>query len=40
MESVTRVQILNETICVSLCLNALGKGLNDSILATSKTMDR
>ena len=31
MESTTRVQILDETVCVSLRPNALGKGKNPSI---------
>ena len=32
MELATRVQILDEAVWVSLCTNALGKGLNSSVL--------
>ena len=32
MELATRVQILNEAVCVSLHANALGKGMNLSVL--------
>ena len=31
MESVTRVRILNESVCFTLCVNALGKGMNPSM---------
>ena len=34
MESVTRVQILEEAVCVSLCATPLGKGMNLSLLPT------
>ena len=32
MESVTQVQILEEIVCISLCANALWKGMNPSVL--------
>ena len=32
MESVTRVQILDETGCISLCVNDLERGMNPSVL--------
>ena len=31
MELVTRVQILDKAVCVSLCANALGKRMNPSV---------
>ena len=31
MESMTRVQILDEAVCISLQANALGKGINPSV---------
>ena len=31
MESVMRVQNLNEAVCISFCSNALGKGINPSL---------
>ena len=31
MESATQVQILDKAICISLCTNALGKGMNQSV---------
>ena len=34
MDSVTRVQILNETECISHNVNTLGKGMNATILPT------
>ena len=34
MESVTQVQILDETICIFLHDNALGKGINSTLLPT------
>ena len=35
MDSVTRVQILDETVCISLHTNALGKSMNLSVLPFS-----
>ena len=35
VKSVTRVQILDEAVCVSLRSNALRKGMNPSVLPTS-----
>ena len=35
MESVTRVQTLDEAVCISLCANALRKGMNLSVLTPS-----
>ena len=32
MEPATRVQILDNTVSISLCVNALGKGMNTSVL--------
>ena len=42
MESATPVQILDETVCISLCANALGKSMNQSVLfpALSKLSGR
>ena len=33
MDTATRVQILDETDCVSHCTNTLGKGMNPIILS-------
>ena len=38
MESVTRVQILNKTVCILLCVNAFGKGINPFVF--SSVMDK
>ena len=35
MNTVTRVQILYETVCISHCTNTLGKGMNPIILPPS-----
>ena len=35
MELVMQVQILSEAICISLCTNALGKGMNPSVLPSA-----
>ena len=32
MDTVTQVQILDETDCISHCTNTLGKGMNPTIL--------
>ena len=42
MESVIRVQILDKTVCISLHVNTLGKGLNLSVLspAVCKIVER
>ena len=36
IKSATHVQILNETVCISLCANALGEGMNPSVLLLAK----
>ena len=36
MESMTQGQFLDETICISFCINALGKGMNPLVLAMGK----
>ena len=33
METVIRVQILDESVCISLSTNALGKDMNPSLLS-------
>ena len=35
MEPVIQVQILYEAICISLCINVLGKDMNPSVLSLS-----
>ena len=35
MESLTQAQILDETLCVSLHTNTLGKGMNPSFLTVA-----
>ncbi len=35
MDTATRVQILNEAICISHSVNTLGKGMNPIILAST-----
>ena len=35
MELAIRVQFLDEAICVSLCVNVLGKGMNQSFLSST-----
>ena len=32
MDTVTRVQILDDTDCISHCTNTLGKGMNPTVL--------
>ena len=32
MKLVTKVQILDKAVCISLCTNALGKGMNSYVL--------
>ena len=36
IDSAIWVQIMNESVCISLCANALGKGINPSVLSTGK----
>ena len=33
MDLAIQVQILDDAICISLCTNALGKGMNPSVLS-------
>ena len=33
MESVTRVEILDEVVCIAFCSNTLAKGMDPSVLA-------
>ena len=40
MELVTRVQILGEAISISLCTDALGKGMNPSVLSLAKILEQ
>ena len=39
MESVARVQVLGEVVCVSLCANTLGKTSKPSVGVIVKVMD-
>ena len=35
VDLVTQVQIIDEAVCISLCANAFGKGMNPFILSLS-----
>ena len=37
MESVTQLQILDETVCISFRANALGKGMDSSVPSSMDT---
>ena len=35
IDTSTRVQILNEAVCISDCINTLGKGIHPTILSSA-----